>query len=273
MTRDHWVGRHPYLRPIADVQAAVEAAAATLALPEALVPDWNAYASDFRAGVPLLHSAEAAVDVSPALEAVRMLVARLAAAPLPATTAARCRALAIELDDANGEPLRDDGSASPAGISPPHQGLYRYLAWSVLGRFLRPVVIAFDGWRDEDHWLRNYCPTCGEPPAMAQLVGKDPGRLRKLSCGRCGTRWRYRRTGCPFCDRQGEHRLAVLAVEGEAGLRIDYCDVCSGYLKSYDGEGHEAVLLADWTSLHLDLIARDRGLKRLAASLYDLPAS
>ena len=86
------------------------------------------------------------------------------------------------------------------------------------------------------------------------------------------TRWRYRRTGCPFCDAQDEHRLAVVAVEGEAGLRIDYCDACSGYLKTYDGEGSESVLLADWTSLHLDVIARDRGLKRLAASLYDLDA-
>jgi hypothetical protein len=30
------------------------------------------------------------------------------------------------------------------------------------------------------------------------------------------------------------------------------------------------VLLADWTSLHLDLLARERGLKRMAASLYEI---
>jgi FdhE protein len=60
-----------------------------------------------------------------------------------------------------------------------------------------------------------------------------------------------------------------VAVEGEAGLRIDYCVSCSGYLKTYDGQGDEALLLSDWSSLHLDLIAHDRGLKRLAASLYD----
>ena len=108
---------------------------------------------------------------------------------------------------------------------------------------------------------------------MAQLVGKDPGRLRKLSCGRCRTRWRYRRTGCPFCNDQDEHRIDVLSIEGDGGLRIDYCDACRGYLKTYDGEGSEAVMLADWTSLHLDLIACDRGLKRKAASLYDLEAS
>ena len=61
----------------------------------------------------------------------------------------------------------------------------------------------------------------------------------------------------------------IVAVEGEAGLRIDYCESCSGYLKTYDGQGDEVLLLSDWSSLHLDLIARDRGLKRLAASLYE----
>jgi FdhE protein len=183
------------------------------------------------------------------------VIARLMSSPLPDPLALPCRALAAELEN-GGEPVEQ-------------HGLFRYLAWMVMARHLGSVVSAYDRWRNEDHWLRNYCPTCGEPPAMAQLVGQDPGRLRKLSCGCCRTRWRFRRTGCPFCDDQDEHRLTVLSLEGEA-LRIDYCDTCGGYLKTYDGEGHESVLLADWTSLHLDLIARDRGLKRLAASLYEL---
>ena len=103
---------------------------------------------------------------------------------------------------------------------------------------------------------------------MAQLVGADPGRKRLLSCGRCGTRWQYKRTGCPFCEGDSQ-RLSAVAVEGEAGLRIDYCESCSGYLKTYDGQGNETLLLSDWTSLHLDLIAQDRGLKKVAASLYE----
>ena len=105
---------------------------------------------------------------------------------------------------------------------------------------------------------------------MAQLAGKDPGRLRLLSCGRCRTRWRYGRTDCPFCENRDGHRLAAIDVEGQSGLRIDYCEHCRGYLKTYNGEGSESVLLADWTSPHLDLIARDRGLKRMAASLYEI---
>jgi FdhE protein len=61
-----------------------------------------------------------------------------------------------------------------------------------------------------------------------------------------------------------------VAIEGESSLRIDYCEACGGYLKTYNGEGSESVLLADWTSIHLDILARGRGLKRLAASMYAL---
>ncbi|HEY3620043.1 MAG TPA: formate dehydrogenase accessory protein FdhE, partial [Candidatus Sulfotelmatobacter sp.] len=111
---------------------------------------------------------------------------------------------------------------------------------------------------------------CGAPPAMAQLVGTDPGRLRFLWCGRCGTHWRYLRTGCPFCEKEANRQLTVIAVEGEDGLRIDHCEACGAYLKTYNGEGSESVLLADWTSIHLDIVALDRGLKRLALSLYEL---
>jgi FdhE protein len=148
--------------------------------------------------------------------------------------------------------------------------LLRYLGWLALSQYLRPVVKAFGNWREEERWLRSYCPTCGSLPAMAQLAGTDPARRRFLLCGRCATRWCYRRTGCPFCENQNDHRLAALTIEGEAGLRIDYCESCSGYLKTYAGEGNESVLLADWTSIHLDVISQDRGLKRLAASLYEL---
>ena len=105
---------------------------------------------------------------------------------------------------------------------------------------------------------------------MAQLIGNDPGRQRFLACGCCKTRWQYRRTQCPFCENPDDQRLSVLAIEGEEQLRIDYCESCRGYLKTYNGEGSESALLADWTSVHLDVVASDRGLKRLAASLYEL---
>jgi FdhE protein len=264
-----WLSRHAYLQTVADLCGAVNGAAAGIAAADAAVPVWDEYAGDYRHGVPLLQSAGAAMDIGPGVPIVVELVERLSARPLPGSLGAQVSALRADLRGAGDSGRRivawllgDEESLKPS--SP---GLLRYLGWTVLTRHLAPVVAAFGAWRDEERWLRRYCPTCGSLPAMAQLVGVDPGRRRLLACGCCGTRWQYGRTACPFCEADSQ-RLASVAVEGEGGLRIDHCESCRGYLKTYDGQGNEALLLADWTSLHLDLVAADRGLQRRAASLY-----
>lgn len=256
MTRDAWVARHPYLQPVADLRASVESAAARVVTPVERVPDWQDYLGDFHGGIPLLWSGHTELDVSDGPAVVLGMLGELMRAMPPVWLADQCRALQADLE------VRPD---SPANVA-----LFRCLLWAVLAAELKLVITAFTSWRDEERWLRNYCPVCGTPPAMAQLVNRTEGRLRLLSCGCCGTRWRYRRTGCPFCEHADDHTLAVVGIQGEGGLRIDYCHRCHGYLKTYDGEGSESVLLADWTSLHLDLLARDRGLKRLASSLYEV---
>ena len=66
MTRDVWLARHPYLQPVADVQALVEAAAVGIAVPTAAIPDWEQYAADFHVGVPLLQSSTVTFDFAAA---------------------------------------------------------------------------------------------------------------------------------------------------------------------------------------------------------------
>jgi FdhE protein len=261
---------HSYLLPLADLSAQVDRAAAGIDVPDARIPDWDDYRPDFLAGVPLLPST-AAVDLEPGGRMAGAILERLASGTLSGRLAEQTRALNKELRGVPQVSRRlADFLLGDQTLRPPFPGLLRYLAWTATARFLRPVVNAFDGWRDEERWLRRYCPTCGSLPAMAQLVGVDPGRRRLLSCGCCGTRWQYRRIGCPFCESADDHRLSALAIEAEKYLRIDYCQSCRAYLKTYNGEGSEAFFLADWTSLHLDVIACDRGLKRLANSLYEL---
>jgi FdhE protein len=268
MSPDPWLEAHAYLRPLADLSAQVDRAAAGIDIPDARIPDWDEYRADFLAGVPLLPSTTAAVDLEPGGRMVCALLERLATEAPAGRLAEEARALATELGQ---EPKASrrivDFLLGDETFAPPFPGLLRYLAWTAMARFLRPVVTAFDAWRDEERWRRRYCPTCGSLPAMAQLFGVDPGRMRLLSCGCCGTRWQFKRTGCPFCEADSQ-RLASVTIEGEPRLRIDHCESCGGYLKTYDGQGNEALLLSDWSSLHLDLIAHDRGLKRLAASLY-----
>lgn len=234
MTRDSWLAAHPYLKPLADFIAQVDRAMAGIEVLEARTPDWESYRPDFLAGVPLLTSTAASVDLEPGERMTAALLERL----------------------------------GPVISAEPLPGMSQYVSRTAMARYLRPIVVAFDAWRDDDRWLRQYCPTCGSLPAMAQLVGADSGRKRLLSCGCCHTRWQFKRTGCPFCDSDSQ-QLASVTVEGEPALRIDHCASCGGYVKTYNGQTDEELLLSDWSSLHLDVIAQDRGLKRLAASLYD----
>jgi FdhE protein len=255
---------------MAEVYAQVERALSELDVPGVPIPAWDDYLEHYRAGVPLLQSSSVAIDLDPAAGAIASLVEKTELLPLPDKLAGESQALASELRRDPDTPRRFlSWLRGREAHAPGHPGLLQYLSWAVLAGYLRQVVIGFGSWRDEERWLRNYCPTCGAPPAMAQLVGKDPGRQRYLFCGCCKTRWRYRRTDCPFCEND-DHRHSTLVIEGESTLRIDHCESCGGYLKTYNGEGSEPLFLADWTSIHLDIIARDRGFKRLAASMYAL---
>ena len=271
MTQDQWLATHPYLEPLASFHTIVNTAMAGISAPTPRLPDWDRYVDDFQSGVPLLKSSRAGIDLEPAARMMVLLVERLASSPSPGALAEDCRTLqaglCCKMDTAAHTVDRLLYDESLACSDP---GLLRYLGWTALEIFLRPLRKAFDKWREEEYWLRGYCPMCGSLPAMAQLIGRESVRQRFLFCGRCGTRCRYQRTECPFCESQDHRRLAVLTIEGEAGLRIDHCELCGGYLKTYDGEGSEEVLLADWTSIHLDFIAHDRGLRRMAASLYEL---
>jgi FdhE protein len=272
LTRDVWLESHAYLRPVGELCARIERAAAGLGAETAPLPDWTAYAGDYREGVSLLRSSAGSIDLEPAGRMTVRLVDALASDSADGRLASEASALTADLrarpDAAR---LVAKGLLGEPAFDLPSPGLLRYLAWTAASRYLAPAVGAFARWRDEDLWQRRYCSTCGSAPAMAQLVGVDPGRQRFLVCGGCGDRWRYRRTQCPFCEADAQ-RLSTLTIQGECGLRLDHCESCGGYLKTYDGEGNEALLLADWSSLHLDVLARDRGWKRVASSLYDLPA-
>lgn len=268
MTREEWLRTHAFLEPVARLVARAEAAAAAIPCPAAELPQWDAYAADYEAGVPLLHSGDAAIDLAPAGAMTVELLAALAESAPADRVAADARVLRAELGPGGLQRVVDSLLGDGAGeVASP--GLLRFLGWTAARRYLQPVLVEFAKWRNQDRWQRCHCPVCGALPAMAQLIGVDPGRIRFLACGCCASRWRYRRTACPFCEGDS-HRIQVLAVEGEGGLRIDHCEACRAYLKTYAGQGSEDVMLADWTSLHLDVLAQDRGLERKAASLYSL---
>src|SRR5258706_3541391 len=97
MTRDLWLETHSYLRPLADLSAQVDRAAAGIDVLDALIPNWEDYRADFLAGVPLLLSAAIAVDLEPGGRMAAALLERLASATSSGKLAAETRALDTEL--------------------------------------------------------------------------------------------------------------------------------------------------------------------------------
>ena len=143
MTPDPWLEAHSYLRPVADLSAQVDRAAAGIEVLDARIPDWEDYRADFLAGVPLLSSADAAVDLEPGGRMAAALLERLAAGTSSGTLAAEARALDTEL---RREPQASrriaDFLLGDETLTPPSPGLLRYVGWTAMARFLRPVVNA-----------------------------------------------------------------------------------------------------------------------------------
>ena len=271
VNREGWLAAHEYLRPVAVLSELVERAAAAAGpdAPVAAVPGRDDYRDEFLAGVPLLRSERVVVDLEPAGALTAALAREMASRAAPGRVRDEAVALEAALSAEPDAPRKiADRLLGEESWRPPAPGLLRYLGWIAAARYLRPVVDAYERSGEDERWIRGYCPTCGSAPALAHLAEADASRARRLCCGLCGTRWQYPRTKCPFCEEDSQ-KLSILSIEGESGLRIDHCPSCRGYLKTYAGKGDESLLLSEWASLHLDLVAFDRGLKRLAASLYE----
>jgi FdhE protein len=110
-------------------------------------------------------------------------------------------------------------------------------------------------------WDKGYCPVCGGLPAMGGLFGEE-GR-RKLECHRCGFDWNFGRVRCPFCDTTDHEKLRYFTMGTDGFYRVDVCDNCKGYLKSFDGrlsaDGVIAWEAEDLLTTFLELAAEKEG--------------
>lgn len=272
-TREIWTAAHPFLKSIADLEKIIDGTIKEIEISKAATPTWSEYLDDFKSGVPALHSAKILVDLHQAPQCIAPVMRCLTVnKSLPATIAVQMQRLTAEFERDKDWPSHAVGwllGREPLTATS-NPGLLRYVGWAVLRRYLCDVLESYSLWRDEEFWLREYCPTCGAVPALAHLTGSEPARIRVLVCGFCLSRWRYRRMGCPFCGNADDRQLSTLSCGQLDPLRIDHCKICNGYTKTYTAEGDESVFLADWTSLHLDVIARDYGFERYAGSLYQI---
>ena len=85
MTRDLWLAKHPYLQPLADLDAVINVALGEVTFPRARIPAWDDYITDFRDGIPLLQSA--AIDLDWVGSTMTSLVHTLTTKHLPGSLA------------------------------------------------------------------------------------------------------------------------------------------------------------------------------------------
>jgi FdhE protein len=121
-------------------------------------------------------------------------------------------------------------------------------------------------------WMKGYCPICGAWPALAEMRGIE--RNRRLRCGRCGGDWAIPVLRCPFCDELRHDRLGSLLPESEEQKRrIDVCNTCKGYVKTFTTlapKSLRSLAMDDLASVELDIAAQERDYARPPHPAYPL---
>ena len=253
--------------PLALMAAVLRYQAARAALPA--VPD---AAAALTAGAELRLAAgrfpllDLAAAVQPVAAEIPAAVAALAAAGAP---------LPDQLGAA-GVAVRDTGDTERAGLVE---------AWledpvgpePVLGFWVRVAAAPIlEGARagiatpDRDEWTGAACPACGGPPQVS-VIAEESGEFmggspRSLVCGRCAGWWTFPRAVCVWCSEGDPNRLPSFVPDDRRAIRIDGCETCGHYVKTFDLREPAAAelvpLVDDVATVPLDLWAQDRGLAR-----------
>jgi formate dehydrogenase maturation protein FdhE len=126
----------------------------------------------------------------------------------------------------------------------------------------------------KEEWSGPACPACGGLPQVS-VIREESGEFmagspRYLVCGRCALWWSFGRAICPSCSEEDSRRVGAFSPEGERWVRIDACDTCRAYVKTFDlrqpGGKDVIPLVDDVATLTLDVWAHENGLVRPAAS-------
>ncbi|MDX9714550.1 MAG: formate dehydrogenase accessory protein FdhE [Dissulfurispiraceae bacterium] len=266
---DKWISDHPYLKETADFECLLSSVLDKFADSESL--EWNEYAERLSSGAVLITDPELKKRVvSEAAAILNSAASELARSCENKNLSSSFSELSERFSqDPNSSVNLMEAVLEKINSADTLSGILRFLAWRSIERVVRPWRKGLEEWLAGSSWTKTQCPFCGNPPAMAQLVHTSNGRQKFLSCGCCRTRWKFMRMSCAFCGTHEQAQLDILETDNNEDLRLDLCRHCNSYIKTYTNEGNEDLMLSDWSSLHLDVIASEKGLKRSAHSLYE----
>lgn len=112
---------------------------------------------------------------------------------------------------------------------------------------------------EAEGWREHFCPVCGSPAGMAELVGEQ--EERHLSCSTCFYQWSFNRPDCTFCGNKDSEKLTHFFAD-DGPHRVDVCLVCGRYMKtriSPDGRSGVSPEMDDLSTVLLDLLATQEG--------------
>jgi hypothetical protein len=126
-----------------------------------------------------------------------------------------------------------------------------------------------------EDWVGRHCPVCDGSP-QASVIAEESGELlggapRHLVCARCAAWWSFPRATCPVCGEQDLRCVSGLLNRGQRAVRIDGCQSCHAYVKTFDlrplGARDIVPLVDDVSTLSLDVWAQTQGFRRVSPSL------
>jgi FdhE protein len=140
--------------------------------------------------------------------------------------------------------------------------VFAFLVWNSIKPSIEAGMEQLSSELDSESWLKGYCPVCGSLPHLS-LLREEVGK-RYLICSFCGYSWRIDRLICPFCNNTEQEFLQYFYGEGEETYRIHLCNKCHQYIKTIDLRvlGESDPSLEDLATLHLDILASQKGYKR-----------
>jgi FdhE protein len=219
-------------------------------------------------GLPLLRGLDLGIDETAAHD-LSISLARALEDTLDTGPARRLRA-ALERDDpCIGEllPPTAAGNRETIAAAARRRDLDADLLWTLAQAALRPALQA---WRralaplaEGIPWQRSTCFVCDFPAAIGEL--REDG-ARHLRCLQCGAGWRVRRLHCPSCGNEDHATLLALYENDRRGTRrLEACERCRRYVKVFAAAtptSAEMLAVADLATIHLDIVARERGYRR-----------
>ncbi len=156
--------------------------------------------------------------------------------------------------------------ANQLGISPDLVWLVAELSVAPLANHLQhnalvsPTTSSPEAIRAAQNWPLGHCAACGSWPAFAETHSQE----RHLRCSFCGADWTPAKTGCVYCNTNGNAFLRA-ADSKQPNHHLEFCRACGGYLKHAEVTSATPFALLpvlDLEMTYLDIRAVERGYGR-----------